>query len=56
MGYINKNELIEKLKEFELINRSIKNEIEPDDGMVYFIGIPHVIDLINECEEHNITE
>lgn len=54
--FIDKDELLCKIKDFEIINKAIQNKIESDDNMVYFIGIPHIITLISECECYELEK
>lgn len=58
MIVISKDEIIEKLKDFELINKAVKGAIEENENhgnLVYFIAINEVINLINECDEIEIS-
>lgn len=57
MVAISKDEIIEKLNDFELINKAVKGAIEEDENhgnLVYFVAINEVINLINECTEIEI--
>lgn len=53
MNTINKDEIISKLKDYEIMKKAVSGNIE-DDNIVYFIAINEVINLINECNEYDV--